>query len=76
MLLPSDWSLHHSGTYVSFMESRPQMLLLMLYLLDQSLAKAMVEGSPPEQSFDSALGLVFAQTLWVCVCVYTAAGSR
>lgn len=43
----------------------------MLYLLDQSLAKAMVEGSPPEQSFDSALGLVFAQTfVGVCMCVY------
>ena len=52
------------------------MLLLMLYLLDQRLAKAMVEGSPPEQSFDSAIGIVLAQTLWVCVCVYIAACCR
>lgn len=52
------------------------MLLLMLYLLDQSLAKAMVEGSLPERSSDSALSLVLAQTLWVCACVYIAACSR
>jgi len=76
LLLPSDWSLHHSGTYVSFIESRPQMLLLMLYLIDQSLAKAVVGGSLPEQSFDSALGLVLAQTLWVRAYMYTAARSR
>ena len=76
MLLPSDWSLPHSGTFVSFIESRPPVLLLMLYLLGQSLAKAMVEGSLPERSSDSALSLVLAQTLWVCACVYIAACSR
>ena len=52
------------------------MLLLMLYLIDKSIAKAVVGGSLPEQSFDSALGLVLAQTLWVRAYMYTAARSR